>query len=127
MLHLFVAQTTSGSYFAQTTGLACLQALHTLAACLHSETISAMSSVHQLRDQILALVFQLSWSAVRTIKLADSYVRLLHDDDASSEESSEANSEADVTTAGIDAAAGSFDSKVQCPHHTLSATAAHML
>jgi len=55
-----------------------------------------MSAVHQMRDQVLALVFQLSWPAKRTIKLADSYVKLSSRhgaSDDSSDESSDAEAE----------------------------------
>ena len=57
-----------------------------------------MSTAHQLRDQTLALVFQLSWSAKRNIKQADSYVKLsaMRNEDASSEEASDAMSEPDM-------------------------------
>ncbi|DBB01874.1 TPA: hypothetical protein ACH3X1_000476 [Trebouxia sp. C0004] len=88
-------------------GSACLQALHVLQTCLYSEAVSAMSTLHQMRDQVLALVFQLSWPAKRTIKLADSYVRLSSSYDASndsSDESSDAEGEPEVAdgVAGID-------------------------
>ncbi len=94
----------------QCAGSACLQALHVLQTCLYSEAVSAMSNLHQLRDQVLALVFQLSWAAKRTIKLADSYVRLSSSHGASndsSDESSDAEAEPESAdgVAGVDASA----------------------
>ena len=80
----------------QCAGSACLLALHVLQTCLYSEAVSAISTLHQMRDQVLALVFQLSWPAKRTIKLADSYVRLSSSHGASndsSDESSDAEAE----------------------------------
>lgn len=75
----------------QPAGSACLQALHVLQTCLYSEATSAMSTLHQMRDQVLALVFQLSWPAKRTIKLADSYVRLSSSHSASNDSSNESS------------------------------------
>ena len=91
----------------QCAGSACLQALHVLQTCLYCEAVSAMSTMHQLRDQVLALVFQLSWAAKRTIKLADSYVRLSSSHGASndsSDESSDAEAEPEAadSVAAID-------------------------
>ena len=63
-----------------------------------------------MRDQVLALVFQLTWAAKRTIKLADSYVKLSSSQGASndsSDESSDAEAEPEAAdgVAAIDARA----------------------
>ncbi len=74
-----------------------------------------MSTLHQMRDQVLALVFQLSWPAKRTIKLADSYVRLSSShgaSDDSSDESSDAEAEPDAD--GVAAIDGSNHGPVCC-------------
>ena len=69
-----------------------------------------MSTLHQMRDQVLALVFQLSWPAKRTINLAESYVRLSSSRGAShdsSDESSDAEAEPEAAdgVAAIDESA----------------------
>ena len=86
-----------------------------------------MTAVHQLRNQILALVFQISWDAKRTVKLADSFVGLTPPagDDACSEAgtASDTSSEPDVATADVAAAdvdhlaaQGDVEAQVQSPH-----------
>ena len=96
-----------------------LQALHALEACLYSPAVSGMTSVHHLRDQTLALVFRLSWSAKRAVKLADSYVRLSSIQDEE-DDSSDGVSDAvvEVATADGDAAADiSLEAQVCCTCH----------
>lgn len=75
-----------------------------------------MNIVHQMQHQILALVFQLSWPAKRTIELADSYVRLsssLGASDDSSDKSSDAEAEPEAAD-GIAAADESSHGLVCC-------------
>ena len=100
----------------QCAGSACLQALHVLRTCLYSEAVFAMSTLHQIRDQVLALVFQLSWPVKRTIQLADSYVRLSSSHGASndsSDESSDAEAEPEAAD-GVAAIDKSSHGRVCC-------------
>ena len=60
-----------------------------------------MTVLHQLQNQLLALVYKLSWGVKRSIHLADSYLGLTRHphDDFSSESSSDGALEADVVAA----------------------------
>ena len=102
---------TLGKVSVQCAGSACLQALHVLQTCLYSEAVSAMSTLHQRRDQVMALVFQLSWAAKRTIKLAESYVRLSSSHGASNDSSDESSD----TEAETEAADGVIDESAHRP------------
>lgn len=53
-----------------------VQALVTLDSCLYSQAVSAMSSLHQLQHEIVALTFQLSWPVVRIVQAERSYAIL---------------------------------------------------
>lgn len=81
-----------------TAGKAQLQALLILDACLYSEAVSAMSNVSKLRDQMVALVFKLSWRAKRAVKLADSYIQLSNDLFHGNRNDSDDDAESDLVT-----------------------------
>lgn len=84
-------------------GSSCLLALQALDLCLFSEALTAMTTVRQLRNQLLSLVYRVSWSVTRPIKLAEGYLRVpWHPDacgrsDSSSDETSEDNEVAAAT------------------------------
>lgn len=94
-----------------------LQALHALEACLYSPAVSGMTSLHHLRDQTLALVFRLSWSARRAVKLADSYVKLSSIQDEEDDSSDGVSDAAAETVDGATAADISLDAQVCCACH----------
>ena len=60
-----------------------------------------MTTLHRLQNQLLALVYKLSWGVKRPVHLADSYLGLTRHphDDASSDSSSDVALEADLGTA----------------------------
>ena len=51
-----------------------LLALHALDLSLYSEALTAMAHMHELQDQLMALVYKLSWKVKRSIHLAEGYV-----------------------------------------------------
>lgn len=121
----FVIETKKNKY----AGSERLQALHALQACLYSPAVSGMTSLHHLRDQTLALVFRLSWSAKRAVKLADSYVKLSsvqEEEDDSSDEVSDAAVEIGITD-GDAAADISLDAQVCCACHQSCTLFVHFL
>ena len=64
-----------------------LQTLNALDLCLYSGALTAMTTLHGLQNQLLALVFKLSWGAQRSVQLADSYLDLTRSPAGSSRDS----------------------------------------
>lgn len=96
-----------------------LLALHALDLSLYSESLAAMTNMHELQDQLMALVYRLSWGVKRSIQLAKSYsIFAWHpDDDAGSQTSSDDDApEADSAAANGDAAAQQSSDDQVCPH-----------
>lgn len=89
-------------------------ALHALDLCLYSEALAAMTTMDELRNQLMALVFRLSWGVQRPIQLAKDYTR--HVQDPHSEASSQTSSDDDVSESAVseaEPAAANGDAAVQ--------------